>query len=193
MYRVTGRYKELIIGAGGENIAPVPVEEAIKLLAPGVANVIMIGNNHRFNTALVTLKAEGASGELPGGDSIEPAARTFGSEGTTTVSQAVKDEKWIEHVRAAITAVNADHSVCISNVWKIQKFTILPRDFSIVGGELTSTLKTKRAVVDKKFEKVISAMYADDFKGDYLECPADLVQEYISLSGSEEPTEAVKA
>ena len=54
-----GRYKELIITAGGENIAPVPIENNIKKLCPAISNVIMIGDKKKFNICLVTLKSEG--------------------------------------------------------------------------------------------------------------------------------------
>jgi len=57
MVKVTGRYKELIIGAGGENIAPVPIEDHIKASCDGINEVIMIGDKQKYNVALVTLKA----------------------------------------------------------------------------------------------------------------------------------------
>merc|ERR1740117_1283664 len=56
MLKITGRYKELIIGAGGENVAPVPIETHMKLLCPGVSNFMMVGDKRKFNVALVTLK-----------------------------------------------------------------------------------------------------------------------------------------
>merc|ERR1719174_322201 len=59
MIRITGRYKELIIGAGGENIAPVPIEDMIKKLCPAISNVMMVGDKRKYNTCLVTLKAKG--------------------------------------------------------------------------------------------------------------------------------------
>lgn len=59
MVKVTGRYKELIIGAGGENIAPVPIEDHIKASCDGINEVIMIGDKQKYNVALVTLKAYG--------------------------------------------------------------------------------------------------------------------------------------
>merc|ERR1719159_2099014 len=75
MIRITGRYKELIIGAGGENIAPVPIEDEIKKRCAAISNVIMVGDKRKFNTCLVTLKAKGATGEQPGGDELDgPAA-----------------------------------------------------------------------------------------------------------------------
>merc|ERR550514_1413453 len=63
MCKITGRYKELIIGDGGENIAPVPIEDCIKKACDGVCEVIMVGDKRKYNVALVTLKAVGANGE----------------------------------------------------------------------------------------------------------------------------------
>ena len=50
MFRITGRYKELIMGAGGENIAPVPIEDNIKKLAPFISNVMMVGDKRKCST-----------------------------------------------------------------------------------------------------------------------------------------------
>lgn len=69
-------------------------------------------------------------------------------------------------IQAAIDATNSDGKFCVSNAAKIQKWTILPRDFSVKTGELTPTLKTKRAVVMTNFEGVIDAMY--DSKEKYV-------------------------
>eukprot|EP00515_Schizochytrium_aggregatum_P009106 CAMPEP_0202074770 /NCGR_PEP_ID=MMETSP0964-20121228/3815_1 /ASSEMBLY_ACC=CAM_ASM_000500 /TAXON_ID=4773 /ORGANISM="Schizochytrium aggregatum, Strain ATCC28209" /LENGTH=815 /DNA_ID=CAMNT_0048641939 /DNA_START=61 /DNA_END=2508 /DNA_ORIENTATION=+ len=168
MFYITGRYKELIIGVGGENIAPVPVEDFIKAKAAGVSNFIMIGDKRKFNTALVTLRAAGATGELPGGDDLDPAVHGIGSPGVTKISQAVNDEKWIKHIQDAIAECNKS-SVCHNNAWKIQKFTILPHDLSVEGLELTPTLKTKRSYVDNKYKEVIDHMYNSE--STYVKCP----------------------
>jgi len=158
MVKITGRYKELIIGAGGENIAPVPIEDAVKADNPAISNFVMIGNLRKFNVALVTLKAVGATGEQPGGDELDGAAATLSS--SKTISEAVNDEVFIQSIKDTIAKVNSNGKVVASNAAKIQKFTILPRDFSVETGELTATLKLKRSVVDKKFEDVIEKMYA---------------------------------
>jgi len=159
MFRITGRYKELIIGAGGENIAPVPIEDNVKMLCPGISNFIMIGNKRKYNVALVTLKAKGATGEQAGTNELDGAALTV-SEGIETISAASNDEKWIKTITRAILDTNKNGSCCPSNACKIQKFTILPHDLSVEGGELTPTLKTKRGVVDSKYKPAIDAMYA---------------------------------
>merc|ERR1719474_2337108 len=125
LYRITGRYKELIIGAGGENIAPVPIEDNVKMLCPGISNFIMIGDKRKYNVALVTLKAKGATGEQAGTDELDGEALTI-SQGVVTISAASKDKTWIEAITKAITDTNNNGTYCPSNACKIQKFTILP-------------------------------------------------------------------
>merc|ERR1712159_151031 len=66
MVKITGRYKELIIGDGGENIAPVPIEDHVKKMCDGINEVMMIGDKRKYDVALITLKAVGANGESPG-------------------------------------------------------------------------------------------------------------------------------
>jgi long-chain-fatty-acid--CoA ligase ACSBG len=159
MLRISGRYKELIIGAGGENIAPVPIEDAIKVAHPGIANIVMVGNQRKYNVALITLKAVGATGQLPGGDDLDGDALTI-NPSVTKVSQAMDDAVWIKSITDAITAVNKDGSVCPNNNFKIQKFSIMPMDLSIDNGELGPTLKTKRFFIEDKFKIAIDALYS---------------------------------
>lgn len=56
--KITGRIKELIITAGGENIAPVPIEEIFKFECPACSNILCVGENQRFMAALITFKVE---------------------------------------------------------------------------------------------------------------------------------------
>merc|ERR1719277_1340483 len=74
MVKITGRYKELIIGEGGENIAPVPIEDAVKKECNGICEVMMVGDRRKYNVALVTLKAVDANGEFPGSDDLDAGA-----------------------------------------------------------------------------------------------------------------------
>jgi long-chain-fatty-acid--CoA ligase ACSBG len=159
LVRITGRYKELIIGAGGENIAPVPMEDMIKKNAPAIANVMMVGDKRKFNTCVVTLKAEGATGELPGGDDLTGPALAV-NPSVTKVSEAMTDPVWLKYVEDAIRAANQS-SACPSNAAKIQKFKILPRDFSVDTDEFTPTLKLKRSVVAKIHASYIEKMYEE--------------------------------
>mmetsp|Transcript_21781 Transcript_21781/g.40766 ORF Transcript_21781/g.40766 Transcript_21781/m.40766 type:complete len:215 (+) Transcript_21781:3-647(+) len=158
MVRITGRYKELIIGSGGENIAPVAIEDYFKSICPAVSNIMMVGDHKKFNIALLTLKCEGATGELPGSNKLEGAAAAYGK----TIKDAVANQDLIGEITKALKATGKNGEVTPSNAAKIQKFTILPKDFSVVGEELTATLKLKRSVVESIYAKVIDAVYASD-------------------------------
>jgi long-chain-fatty-acid--CoA ligase ACSBG len=159
MIKITGRYKELIIGAGGENIAPVPIEDEVKKIAAGVvSNIQMIGDKRKFNVALLTLTCKGATGERPGTNELDGAAANL-IPGVTTIQQACDNKEFIAYLEKVINTVNKNGAVCPSNAAKIGKFTILPQDFSVETDDLTATLKLKRSVVEKKHLPAIDAMY----------------------------------
>merc|ERR1712083_717325 len=140
MVKITGRYKELIIGEGGENIAPVPIEDSVKKLCDGINEVMMIGDKRKFNVAVVTLKAIGANGEVPGTDTLDAGAARLNPE-VDTISGAMDDPTWIKAITDAISATNKNTKVCINQAFTIQKFMILPTNFSEEGNELTPTKK----------------------------------------------------
>merc|ERR1719413_322027 len=102
MVKITGRYKELIIGDGGENIAPVPIEDVVKKSCDGINEVMMLGDKRKYNVALVTLKAKGANGEVPGTDKLDAGARRVNAE-ISTISDAMADKVWIDTITKAIT------------------------------------------------------------------------------------------
>jgi len=163
MFRVTGRYKELLIGAGGENIAPVPIEDNIKKLCPAISNVMMVGDKKPFNCMLVTLKTKGATGEVNAGEDLDVEALALTKDSATpatTVTAAMSNETVIKAITDAIKGTNNDESVCPMNASKVQKFTILPEDFSVSTDELTPTFKLKRSVVYSKYAAAIDAMYS---------------------------------
>jgi len=158
MFRITGRYKELIITAGGENVAPVPIEDDIKANCPAISNLMMVGDKLKYNTILITLKAKGATGEFPGTNELIADAKDVNPKVKTT-EEAMEDPIWKKYITDAITKTNNNAAVCVSNATKIQKFTILPRDFSIQTGEFTPTLKLKRSVVMQMYKEEIAKMY----------------------------------
>jgi len=158
MFKITGRYKELIIGAGGENIAPVPVEENLKQMCPALSNVMMVGDSRKYNVALITLQAEGSTGEFAGTDDLMPVAQQV-SPGVTKISQAIKDPIWQKYIQKGLDATNNNPHVCQNNAWRIQRFAILPRDFSIETEEFTATLKLKRSVAEQIWKDTIDAMF----------------------------------
>merc|ERR1712060_630644 len=98
MYKITGRYKELIIGEGGENIAPVPIEDSVKGLCDAVGECMMIGDKRKYNVALITLKAKGANGEVPGTDDLElsntRSITLAGKSKSSKISEVMDDPVW---------------------------------------------------------------------------------------------------
>merc|ERR1712060_1014207 len=91
MVKITGRYKELIIGEGGENIAPVPIEDQVKKSCDGIAEIMMVGDKRKYNVALITLKAKGANGEVPGTDELDAGAARI-NPAIQTIPAAMDDK-----------------------------------------------------------------------------------------------------
>ena len=159
MFYITGRIKELIIGAGGENIAPVPIEDAIKSNCPALSNVMMIGDKRKYNTMLVTLKCDMNMETGEPLDTLAGQAKDV-NPAVTKVSEAMNDPVWQKYITEGITKYN-NGDMCVSRAQKVQKFRILPADFTEKGGELTATLKLKRASASSKYADVIEEMYAE--------------------------------
>lgn len=154
--KITGRYKEIIIGAGGENISPVPIENKLKEICPIINQVVMIGDQRKFNVALITLKLTNYGDDIIcqtdaiiNTDLIDDKCLTTGC----------CDSKIIDYIIEKINQVNEDGSVTLNNAFKIQKFCILPTNFSIDGGEFTATLKIKRSFIEKKYSQIIEQLY----------------------------------
>merc|ERR1719203_1121060 len=166
LLKITGRYKELIIGEGGENIAPVPIEDSVKGLCDGVAECMMIGDQRKYNVCFITLKAIGANGTDPGTDALDAAAKLV-NPAVQTISGAMKDKIFQDTIQKAITQTNANGKLVPNNAFKLQKFCILPTNFSEEGGELTPTKKLKRKFVEGRYAKMIDHMYATE--GSYIE------------------------
>jgi long-chain acyl-CoA synthetase len=137
---ITGRKKEIIITAGGKNIAPKNIETALKQL-PVVGEAVVIGDRRKYLTALVTIDEDAAKQLAPG---AEPAALAAAPE-----------------VRAAIQAQIDRVNESLSRVEQVKRFAVLPRPFGVDTGELTPTLKVKRKVVAEKYATEIDAMYAE--------------------------------
>eukprot|EP00924_Labyrinthula_sp_SR-Ha-C_P015699 snap_masked-scaffold_4-processed-gene-7.45-mRNA-1 protein AED:0.25 eAED:0.25 QI:0/-1/0/1/-1/1/1/0/746 len=171
MIKVTGRYKELIIGAGGENIAPVPIEDDLKRRCAAISNVVMVGNGHKYNVALVTLQCEGATGEKPGTDKLTGPALGFGGSDAKSIAEAAKCDKYVKALEEKLKETNDNGEVIMNNTFKIQKIGLLPSDLSVEGDELTATLKLKRSVVETKYKSTIDKIYAG--KGVFINTLSD--------------------
>jgi len=160
--RITGRYKELIIGAGGENIAPVLIEQTFKEECPAISNFVVYGDQQKFLVALVTLQCvEDPETRRPTDNlaaiTIEHGKKWGCTATTASGAVATDDERnrWMAGLEEVRKAANAK---AVSRASHVQIVHILQKDFE-VGDELTDTMKLKRAVVYKKYMEDIKAMY----------------------------------
>jgi len=147
--KITGRKKELIVTAGGKNVAPAVLEDRLRA-HPLVSQCMVVGDQQPFIACLVTIDPE----------AIEPWAKAKGK--STKVADLVDDADLVAEIQAAVDEANK----AVSKAEAIRKFTILPVDWTEEGGQLTPSLKLKRAVVMKEFAKDVDALYAGAPKGD---------------------------
>uniref|UniRef100_A0A673A5U3 Long-chain-fatty-acid--CoA ligase ACSBG2 n=1 Tax=Sphaeramia orbicularis TaxID=375764 RepID=A0A673A5U3_9TELE len=135
---ITGRIKELIITAGGENIPPVPIEDAVKEHVPLISNAMLIGDKRKFLSMLLTIKCQVNSESGAPEDELTPEVvelcRKLGST-ATRVSEICGGRDRAVH-GAIQDGINRVNDKATSNAQRIQKWIVLDKDFSIVGGEL---------------------------------------------------------
>ncbi|KAJ7308196.1 hypothetical protein JRQ81_008714 [Phrynocephalus forsythii] len=160
---ITGRIKELIITAGGENIPPVPIEDAVKEAVPILSNVMLVGDKAKFLSMLVTLKCKMNPDSGEPEDELTPEVvefcRKVGSRANKVSDVvSVRDPAVYAAIQKGINAVNEQAT---SNAQKIQKWVLLDKDFSVAGGELGPTMKLKRPTVLEMYKRQIAEMYAE--------------------------------
>ena len=141
--KITGRKKDIIITAGGKNLAPANVENDLKQ-SRWISQAVMYGDRRPFPVALITLDEE----------EIVPWARERGLP--TEMRELVGREEIRELIQHELDGVNAKYA----QVEQVKKFAILDHDLSQETGELTPTLKVKRSVVYKKYDDLFDALYA---------------------------------
>ncbi|MBM6404042.1 long-chain fatty acid--CoA ligase [Phycicoccus sp. CSK15P-2] len=141
--RITGRKKEILVTAGGKNVAPAVLEDRLRS-HPIVSQCIVVGDGQPFIASLVTLDEE-----------MYPAwAANHGLE-DVPLSKARDDER----VRAAVQEAVDDANTAVSKAESIRKFVILDGDFTEESGHLTPSLKLKRNVVMRDFSDEVDALY----------------------------------
>ena len=157
---ITGRIKELIITGGGENVAPVPIEDKIKEALPFVSNVVVIGDKMKYLVALITLKHVDVAGQ-PTDELSEITIDYLKTLGITDF----KNKKAIYSNPALIKAIQEGiekaNKAAVSRAAQVRKWSFVNGDLSVAGGELTPTLKLKRKVVHQKYADIIESMYQD--------------------------------
>jgi long-chain acyl-CoA synthetase len=141
---IVGRKKELIVTAGGKNVAPAVLEDRLRA-HPLVSQCMVVGDNQPFIAALVTLDP----------DALKVWVANNKKDGAA-IGDLVNDPDLIAVVQTAVDEANK----AVSKAESIRKFTLLSTDFTIAGGHLTAKLSVKRHVVAKEFAKEIDALFA---------------------------------
>jgi long-chain acyl-CoA synthetase len=141
---ITGRKKELIVTAGGKNVAPAVLEDRLRA-NPLISQCMVVGDNKPFIAALVTLDP----------DSIKPWAVANKKEGAS-IADLTKDPTLLAVIQTAVDEANK----AVSRAESIRKFTVLPVDFTIAGGQLTAKLSVKRHIVAQQFAREIDELFA---------------------------------
>nr|WP_241236909.1 AMP-dependent synthetase/ligase [Georgenia faecalis] len=141
--RITGRQKEIIVTAGGKNVAPAVLEDRLRG-HPLVSQVVVVGDGKPFIGALVTLDA----------DMLPQWLANHGLP-TMTVAQATTNPD----VLAALDRAVARANEAVSRAESIRKITVLPTDFTEANGYLTPSMKVKRAAVLRDFAGEVEALY----------------------------------
>ena len=161
--KITGRLKELIITKGGENVAPVLIEEEMKKEMPFLSHCVVIGDDRKYLTMLVTLKCEVDDSNFPSDRLDKVSLSVMASIGSkcTTVSEAREDPLVDQYIQQGMTRANER---ALSRAHKVQKYTIQPEDLSPFTNTLTPTLKMKRKVIAQKYAEAIEVMYEEAAK-----------------------------
>ena len=142
--RITGRKKELIVTAGGKNVAPAVIEDRIRAHWL-ISQCMVVGDARPFVAALVTIDVEAFPAWL----------KQAGKPEGATVASMVDDPDLIAVIQTAVDEGNK----AVSAAEAVKKFRILPVDWTEEGGQMTPSLKVKRNGVMKEFEADVSALY----------------------------------
>lgn len=140
---LTDRKKDIVITAGGENVAPAQVESALQGIS-ALSQVLAIGDRRKYMSALFTLNPE----------TIEATALAAGSP-----ARDVAEASRCEHFRAYLQTQVDQANEQLARVQRVKAWSIVEQEFSIEGGELTPTMKMKRNVIQEKYSDRIEGLY----------------------------------
>jgi long-chain acyl-CoA synthetase len=145
--RITGRKKELIVTAGGKNVSPAALEDPLRA-NPIIGQVVVVGDQKPFISALVTLDSE----------MLPTWLKNNGHDGSMSLDQAAKDPAVLAEVQRAVDLANSH----VSRAESIRKTVILPLEFTEASGHLTPKLSIKRNIIMRDFAGVIEEIYSPD-------------------------------
>jgi long-chain acyl-CoA synthetase len=142
---ITGRKKEILVTAGGKNVAPAPLEDRLRA-HPLVSQCLVVGDGRPFISCLITLDPE----------ALGPWKAQHGKPEGMTVAELREDPDVIKEIDAAVAAANSS----VSRAESIKKYRILDVDFTEAGGHMTPSLKVKRHAITKDFAAEIEGLYS---------------------------------
>lgn len=140
---ITGRKKELIVTAGGKNVAPAVLEDRLRA-HPLVSQCMVVGDNQPFIASLITIDADMLKGWIASNNKTG-----------ATIETLVNDPDLHAVIQTAVDEANK----AVSKAESIRKFTILAKDFSIANGEMTAKLSLKRHVIAEHYAAEITALF----------------------------------
>ena len=142
---ITDRKKDIIVTAGGKNVAPQPIENLLKT-NPYIASAVVVGGNRKFISALI----------VPDFDKLEAYARAGNIPFTNRTELVARDE-----IRNFLLAEVGRTTPNLAPYERIKKIALLDRDFEITAEEITPTLKVRRSIVEQKYKALIDTLYKD--------------------------------
>jgi long-chain acyl-CoA synthetase len=142
---ITDRKKDLLVTSGGKNIAPQPIENLLKA-SPYISNAVVIGDRRRFVAALI----------VPDFDKLEAYAREQGIT-VASVDELCRHPRVVDFLKDEADRVTP----LLASYERIKKIVVLPRDFDIERGEITPSLKVRRANVTAAYRDAIDALYKE--------------------------------
>ena len=143
---ITGRKKELIVTAGGKNVAPAVLEDRLRA-HPLVSQCMVVGDNKPFIASLITIDQDMLKGWIAANNKTGATLETL-----------VNDPDLIAVIQTAVDEANK----AVSKAESIRKFAILPNDFTIADGQLTAKLSVKRHVVATQYADIIEGLYTKE-------------------------------
>lgn len=141
---ITGRRREIIVTAGGKNVAPAALENRL-VSHPLIAQCVVLGDRRPYVTALITLDPE----------AVEEWKTKVGKPASLTLADLADDPDLLGELQAAVDEANQ----AVSRAESIRRFRVLPVQFTQDGGQLTPTLKVRRDVIASQFAEEIDALY----------------------------------
>jgi long-chain acyl-CoA synthetase len=143
---ITDRKKDLLVTSGGKNIAPQPIENLLKT-SPYITSGVVIGDRKRFIAALI----------VPHFEKLQEYARAQGIA-FSSLDDLCRDRRIVGFLKAEVDRATP----LLASYERIKKIAVLPRDFEIEKGEVTPSLKVRRANVTAEYQALIDAMYRED-------------------------------